>query len=122
MTRIVKMLIASFAVIALLMLGHSMMSPLPISAATTALCGLAALWLFRNRPTGALAGGAITGAIAGAAIHVYSHVFAGHVHPHVHDAIAAHVVGDLTIGVSIGVAVLCVPFVFSRTPARPTAH
>ncbi len=122
MSRIARMLIASFVVVAMLMLGHSMMSPLPISAATTALGGLAALWLFRTRPTGALAGGAITGAIAGAGIHAYSHVVAGHAHPHVHDAIAAHIVGDVTIGVLMGLAVLCVPFVISRITARAAAN
>ncbi|MCB9855062.1 MAG: hypothetical protein H6818_05185 [Phycisphaerales bacterium] len=109
MSRIVQMLIASVAVIAMLMLGHSMMSPLPISAATTALGGLAAFWLFRSRPQGAIVGGAMTGAGVGAAIHTFSHVFAGHTHPHVQDAVAAHIVGDVTIGVIVGAVVLALP-------------
>ena len=116
MTRIVKMLIATFAVIAMLILGHKMMSPMPIPAATTALGGLAALWMFRMRPTGALAGGAFAGALVGAAIHAFGHLYASSPHPH--DGMMAHIATDTAIGVVIGLAVLCVPFAMTRI-ARP---
>lgn len=122
MSRIAPMLIASVAVVAMLMLGHSMMSPLPISAATTALGGLAALWLFRSRPTGALVGGAMTGAGIGAAIHAFSHVFAGHTHPHVHDAVAAHIVGDATFGILVGAVLLALPMLAWKLTARTVSR
>lgn len=114
MTRIIKMLIATFAVIAMLMLGHKMMSPMPIPAATTALGGLAALWMFRMRPTGALVGGAFAGAVVGAAIHTFSHLYASSPSPHPHEGMSAHILSDTAVGVVIGLAVLFVPFAMTR--------
>ncbi|HPF41624.1 MAG TPA: hypothetical protein P5081_23475 [Phycisphaerae bacterium] len=118
MSRFVKMFSLSVVVIALLMLGHSMMSPLPISAATTALGGLAALWLLKSHRASVIGSGAGLGAAIGAAVHAFSHVFVGHTHPHVHDAVAAHVVGDVTLGVLIGLAALALPIVALRLSAR----
>lgn len=122
MSRFVKMLSVSVVVVGLLMLGHATMSPLPISAATTALGGLAAFWLFRSKPLASLAGGAGTGAGIGAAIHTYSHVFAGHTHGHVHNDVMPHIVGDATVGILIGLAALALPIVTAQIVRRASAN
>lgn len=122
MSRFVKMLAISIVVVGLLMMGHSMMSPLPISAATTALGGLAAFWLFRSRPTAALGAGGGIGAAIGAGIHAFSHLFVGHTHPHVHDAVAAHIVGDVTVGILVGFAVLALPMLTAGYAERSSTN
>ncbi len=100
-----------FAVIAvslgtslLLLIGHRLINPLPTSAATTALCGVLALWLCRGRLSRWLAGGALAGGLAGALLHVLSHVSEGRMHPD--EGLVGHVAGDALIGMLIGAACL----------------
>ncbi len=84
----------------LLWIGHRLMNPLPIPAATTALGGLLALWLSRGRVNRWLVGGALAGGLAGAALHLFSHVSEGRMHPD--EGLIGHVAGDALVGLLIG--------------------
>jgi hypothetical protein len=116
MKKLLGLTFLTIAIVSLLLVGHAMMSPMPIAAATTALGGLIAIWILGLSTTRGITIGATVGALIGTALHVYSHLAEGRMHPD--EGFVGHIVTDAAIGIAVGIVALAIPVAIARLARR----